>query len=768
MADRFQRLRRVLAGSVTTLALSFYAEAASAQVDTAAQNGAPAAMTEARAEEPGEIVVTALKRETRLQETPLAISAVTGEALQNSGASTVQDMVRAVPGLNITEGNTGQRRITIRGVQSAGEATVGLYLGETPITGPNSATSDPSSITPDLNMFDVDRVEVLRGPQGTLYGSGSMSGTLKFIFKEADPNRTAGAFDGTLSHIHTGGTGYSARAMVNVPLVDGLLGLRVVGYDERRAGYVDNPRLNQTNINHARSYGFRAMLRLEPADRLSISGLVTIQRQVAADTNYWYAASGAYNTDQYHKQPFPNTFHLYNVKADYDLDFAVATVTSSHYTWDAIKYIEGTRGAINAADRGTYCSRFFNITGTCSAAQRTAYANSIRSQLPLSGYQPMDVSAWLHEARISSTGEGWLNWTIGAFHESRDDSAVSSTVEADPITGEVKRPLVFNFSRTIAVDLKQTALFGEVAVKPWSELTITGGLRRYSYKKSSVAQVLTTSFINGSIAGPPTSQDDDASGWVTKLNVSYEPSRDFLIYAQRAEGFRPGGINTTPALPANLVPYSSDSLVSYEAGVKTTWFGGRLTFNVAAYQIDWDDMQISASIPNFSFITNVGGSRIRGIEAELAARPFRGFQLRGNLAYQNGKLRTDQRSGTIEAPGRKGDRLPYEPRFTASTSAEYSAPLADNLDALVRLDVSYTGRSASEFRPTSSTYEVMGKFFNVNWRAGVENDRWGLFLYVNNVFEKVGRIRVFSGVLSEQQTLSTPPRTIGVNLRRNF
>lgn len=758
MANRLFELRRNLARSTATLVL-FSATGAVAQ---------EASSSDQRSNAGNEIVVTALKRETRLQDTPLAISAVTGAALQNQGASSVADMVRQVPGLNITEGNTGQRRITIRGVQSAGESTVGLYLGETPITGPNSATSDPSSITPDLNMFDIARIEVLRGPQGTLYGSGSMSGTVKFVFNEPSTTDYAGAFDGMLADIKNGGMSYSARGMVNTPLVENLIGLRVVGYYEKRGGYVDNVTLGQKDVNSAKSYGTRIMLRMTPTERLTLDGMATLQEQNADDASYWYPASGRYATDSAHKTPFPNSFRLYNAKANYDMGFATATVSSSHYTWNATKYIDGTRGAINAANRGTYCARYFGITGTCSTAQRAAYAQYITDQLPLAGYQPMDVSAWAHEARLSSNGKGWLDWTVGVFHESRKDSAVSSTVGADAVSGEILFPIVYNFSRTIAVRLKQTAFFGEATVRPLTGLSITGGLRRYSYDKTSVAQVLTTSYINGSTAGPPTTQDDDASGWVTKINVSYEPTQDIMLYAQRSEGFRPGGINTTPGLPPELIPYTSDSLVNYEAGIKTSWLDRALSLNISVYQIDWDDMQISASIPSFNFITNVGKSRIRGIEAELSAQPIDGLSISGNLAYQHGTLQTDQRSGTIEAPGLKGDRLPYEPYFTGAIGAEYLMPLTDDLNLLARADYTYTGRSYSEFRPTSIYYEKMGNFSNVNLRLGVQNDAWGAFLFVNNLFDTLGRIKVSSGVLSEQSTLSSPPRTVGVNIRRNF
>lgn len=716
----------------------------------------------------GEIVVTALRRETRLQDTPLSITSLGGDTLEKMGASTIQDLVSSVPGLNLTEGNTGQRRISVRGVQSAGESTVGLYLGETPITGPNSATSDPSSITPDLNMFDVNRVEVLRGPQGTLFGSGSMSGTFRVVFNEADTETYEGAVDLSASTVKSGGEGYAARGMVNVPLVEGLLGARLVLYDELRGGYVDNVRLGQEDINEARSYGGRLMLAFTPTEDLKITGLVTLQNQMAEDTNGWTPGVGTYQNDNYHKQPFPNEFRLYNLAAEWDLGWATLNASSSYYDWEATKYIEGSLAALTARANGTYCARYNGISGACDATQLQAYRDYIDSVFPLSGYQPMYVESQVHELRLTSNSDGPLNWTVGAFYEDRSDEATSSTVEVDPVSGEVYMPIVYNFSRFVAVDLQQQAFFGEVTYEPIDGLSITAGARAYKYDKMSRSQVLMTSYINSSVAGAENTYDSSADGWVGRLNISYDITPDAMVYAQYSEGFRPGGINNTPGLTADLIPYSSDSLTNYEIGAKTSWFDRRLTLNVSAYQIKWEDMQISAQIPNYSFIANVGASTINGVEIEFAARPISGLFLNGSMGFVDGTLDTDQTTGLIVAAGKAGDTIPNEPEFKAALSGEYVWPVFGDYDGLVRFDYAYTGESISTFRPTSPYYETMGDFSQINLRAGIENGVWGAFVFVNNLFDEVGRVKVTSSSNYEQLTYSIPPRTIGVNVRRSF
>ncbi|WP_309627144.1 TonB-dependent receptor [Brevundimonas sp.] len=762
MNIKASRLRTLLGCGVATSVLLLAAQTQAQTADAVAEPEPD------QSSQLDEIVVTALRRETNLQDTALSISALSGVTLEKMGASTLQDIIAAVPGLNLTEGNTGQRRISVRGVQSAGESTVGLYLGETPITGPNSATSDPSSMTPDLNMFDVSRVEVLRGPQGTLFGSGSMSGTFRVVFKEADIFNYEGAVDLTGTTIRGGSEGYAARGMVNVPLVEGLLGARLVLYDELRGGYVDNVRLRQEDINEVRAYGGRLMLNFTPVETFKVTGLVTLQNQDAADSNGWMPGVGEYKNDNYTKLSFPNEFRLYNLAAQWDLGAVTINGSTSIYSWDATKYIDGSLAALSVRAAGTYCARYNGVTGACNATQLANYRAYIDSVFPLSGYQPMEVESRIHELRATSNSDGPLTWTVGAFYEDRSDSAVSSTVEADPISGEAYVPIVYNFSRSIAVDLTQKALYGEATYEPFDGFRITAGVRAYEYEKLSRSQVLSTSFINASIAGPLTTYDSSASGQVFKLNLSYDITPDAMIYAQYSEGFRPGGINNTPGLTPDLIPYSSDSLENYEIGAKTSWFDNRLTVNLSAYEIRWSNMQIAANIPNFSFIANVGASTIKGLEIEASARPISGLSLNGSMGFVDGTLDVDQTTGLIVAAGRAGDTIPNEPEFKAAFAADYTWPIGSEIDGLLRLDYSYTGESISTFRPNSPFYETMGDFSSVNLRGGVEGDGWGAYLFVNNLFDEVGLVKVASSATQEQLTFSIPPRTVGVNLRRRF
>jgi iron complex outermembrane recepter protein len=225
----------------------------------AAEAEPQSASAEAQSGQPGgEIVVTALKRATNLQQTPVSIAAVSEQTLTHLGATSVNDYFRQIPNMQVEGNSPTARRITIRGVRAAGEATVGLYYDESPLTGPNGTTQDAASTNPDVNLFDVQRVEVLRGPQGTLYGAGSMGGTLRVLYNKANTKQFEGAVEGQATVMQDGGPGYYMKAMANLPLVDDKLAVRFVGYYDKREGYVDDSYLGKQNINGTKSYGGRA------------------------------------------------------------------------------------------------------------------------------------------------------------------------------------------------------------------------------------------------------------------------------------------------------------------------------------------------------------------------------------------------------------------------------------------------------------------------------------------------------------------------------
>jgi iron complex outermembrane receptor protein len=738
-----------------------------AQAADAASAAAPAPPV---SQEIGEVVVTALKHSSTVQATPLAITALTDQSLTKMGASTVADFVRSVPGLNLISSDSGRTRISIRGIQTAGESTVGLYYGETPLTGPAGTTSDPSGATPNLNLFDVQRIEVLRGPQGTLYGSGSMGGTLRVIFNQADTTKYSGATELGANTVENGGAGYTAKGMVNVPLVDDKLGVRVIAYQEDRGGYVDSIKLHRNNINNGQLKGGRLMLNFTPFTDFSVTGMAVVQAQDIGDTSQWRTSLGPYKTDVPVAQPFHDLLNLYNLTGRYDLHWATLTATASYYKWNVQSTNDNTTTYAATINKGTYCTLYFHQTANCTASQLTAYKTFGLSNLPIAAFQPRFVENKTLEARLSSEGSGPIGYTIGVFNEDRNDRVDTHVNPADPITGMITIPNVDLGSRYITDIVKQTAEFGELTYTPWTPLTFTVGARHYAYQKTVGGQFLGYNYYNGQTPSPFQATGADASGWVQKYNVNYKVTRDIMFYAQATQGFRPGGANNIPDLPASLHTYQPDSLWNYESGVKTSWFNRRLTVNADVYEVVWNNLQTSVQTPNgsFSFISNVGKAQIDGFELETAANPISGLSLTATYSRINARLTADQISDIATASGKNGDKLTLIPDQTASASAEYDWPAFGEVNGLVRADIDYTGRMSTQFRPTNSIYRVVGNYSSLNLRTGLQGNDWTAAIYVNNVLDRVGVTTISASTSSPDYSVSIPPRTVGVSLTKKF
>ncbi|MBB3691851.1 TonB-dependent receptor [Sphingomonas sp. BK580] len=742
----------------------------------------PAAAGEAATttDEAGDVVVTALRRQSTVQTTPIAISALGETQLSRLGATTIADVIRQVPGLQLTESDSGRTRVSIRGVQASGESTVGLYYGETPLTGPSGTNSDPAGNTPNLNLFDVERVEVLRGPQGTLYGSGSMGGTLRVLFNQPDPTTYAGTVELQASSTRDGGVGYVAKGALNVPIVADRLALRVVGYRERQPGFVDYTLLDRRDTNRATLEGGRAILAYTPSSAVTLTATALLQTQDIAGTSQYSSALGPYRADFQIFQPWHDKLQLYNGVGRFDLGFATLTASASWYRWDVESTNDNNAAFASVVSGARWCPLYTRVAlgvpvTSCTAAQRSAYQAYARSKAPFGAYQPRYVRNFIQEARLGSNGAGPLTYTVGLFHEDRFDRVDTLPFAGDPITGGQRDPVDDLGGRNILTSVEQTAFFGELGYRLFAPLTLTVGLRHFDYTKTVGGAYLGYNFTNGQEPRAYEETTANAKGWVKKFNAELQLARDLLVYANAAQGFRPGGANNIPNLPAQYLVYRPDSLWNYELGAKTSWFGRRLTLNLAVYRTDWDEVQTSVSTlqqggGNFNFIYNLAGVRVEGVELEASARPLRHLTLSGSVNYNDAKLTSDQvdSTGFITAPGRSGDVLTYVPRATAAAGIDYAPPIDDRFNGLFRLDYTYTGRMTTELRESNAFYRRIGDYSIVNARVGIEGRGFGAYVFASNLFNENGLNRVASATGTPDYYVSTRPRTIGVNLRQSF
>ncbi|MBS0416107.1 MAG: TonB-dependent receptor [Proteobacteria bacterium] len=744
-------------------------------VSDKAPDSAPEPRVE-KSDELAEVVVTALKRNTRIQDTPIAISAVTGDSLQKAGNTDFTQLTRSAPSLRIVDSGPGQRRVLIRGIQASGEPTVGVYYDESPVAGSVGTTSDAASSTPDFRLFDVERAEVLRGPQGTLFGAGSMGGTIRVIFQKPKMNRFEAAASADGQVVQHGKGGGSLDAMVNLPVIDDKVAVRLVGFYQQYAGYVDNNRLGLTNINDGHSTGGRALIRLTPIDRLTVD-LAAYYQDVATGSPRWVLETGQpWVTNARAESGNFDTDRIFSATAHYDLDFATITGVSSYF--DRNKITDGdVSNTFLGRDTPAGCQKYLTKTRACTSGELSSYLVNTRELFSSSLYQPQYVHDFTNELRMSSAGADRFNWTVGVYTENRISSVRSTLLLANPDTGTLLPFVAENieYDRTIDDHLSQVAGFLELSYKILPSLTFTTGARYYKYDKSVGGRVDVGQINYASVVTPETVAESSQHGVIGKFNLSWQAQEGLLVYAQAAQGFRPGGVNQVIGLPAALAAYSSDSLWDYELGIKSTIARG-IYLNLTGYRIDWENIQVSGRTAGtgsvFGLISNAGAARIWGSEAELTANLTKGLTLSANVGYTDARLSADQTSTVVVAAGKKDDRLAYVPQYTLGASLEYLHPLAGPVDAFFHADTSFVGGSYSSISPTDiyRRYLPAYQVGNVRFGAQKNDETWGAYLYVNNIADSVAIVSASTSSNTLGQTLvySLPPRTFGLNLTYKF
>lgn len=629
-------------------------------------------------EQSGEIIVTALRRATSLQETPISIAALDGELLQQKGAKDLIDIAASVPGFTMRDNGPGQRRPVIRGIQGAGEAQVGTYYDEFPISSSPGATNDAGRFAPEIKLVDVDRVEVLRGPQGTLFGGGSMGGTLRIATKKPSLDDWSGSIDSHVGFVSHGGTDIGVDGAVNIPIAPGVAGLRLVGYAGRSDGFIDNLTLGDKNINRSDYVGGRAALRIEPTSNLMLDVFALYQKYKTDAGNATIASLGDLKSNLPAYDPLADKVQLYGATARWETRFATFVGNASYYRRD----LDFTFLFPNLAIPRTNPT----VLGTGIVQQpETSRARTYE----LRAQSPDDRSAFV--------------WTIGAYHQDRDALTYSLLPFADA-TGRPSPTLPHYQDRSIKTTLTQTALFGEASYTLWDKLTATAGVRWFDYKVTSLQA--TTIAAGGVIPANPGVYSGAApfkqSDTTTKFGLSYKIDSDRMLYVLRSEGFRPGGANqnVSPLIPSG---FGSDSVTNYEAGIKSQWFDRRLTLNAAYYHMIWDNMQVAGSTPDglFRFTTNAGQAKVDGIELELSGRPTPTIELGLTYGHVNARLTQDQPFVPgVPRRGLKGDRVPAVADNSLNLSAEKSFLVNDGLTIRLHGEAQYVAGSQNNLHPT--------------------------------------------------------------------
>ncbi|HEX7113668.1 MAG TPA: TonB-dependent receptor [Steroidobacter sp.] len=686
-----------------------------------------------------EIIVTARKRAERLQDVPQSIQALSGEELRKQGALNFADYARTVAGVSFLDDGPGRSQLFIRGVSTGGdvdtgkESTVGVYIDETPVT--------EGSSQPDLRLYDIDRVEVLRGPQGTLYGSGSLGGTVRILTNQPSFIRTEAHVEIEGSSTKSGGLNGATNAWLNLPVSD-RAALRAVAYGIRNSGFLDNSETGESDINDESTHGGRLAFRVQPTEAVNIVLTGMHQR---SDSGAYNRHSGDYPRlvlDQREPEPFEDRFSLANLKVEADLGFAALSLSSS--------YFDRQRDFENDID-------YFIEAQTGVPRGRSALEYGARSKA--------------QELRLTSQGEGALQWLIGAFHVDRDEQ-FGQTIHfrGVPTPGSSSEFLFF-----AATDggIEQLAGFGEVSYAFFGKLTATAGLR-VSKVDRDVAAFRDGLAFGG--VGQLQSGSFSETSRTPKFNLSYKIDGRKLIYVQAAEGFRIGGVN--PGLPpcptclADLgASFSSDSLWSYEVGWRSELLQETLTFNASAFWIDWEDIQLNVNREDgFNGFTNAGKARSRGVEMEINARASDHVRVGGQVTYTDAELTSLNRG--LEQIATIGAQLPQVPRWSAAANAEWATAVGANGRLYVRGDVQYQG---SRINMLGANTVRLDDYIVSNLRIGFDYGRWGAALFVNNLTDERAQLdrNIVSGVRDgapitlDRYTINTP-MTFGISLSARY
>jgi len=729
---RLRHLLLVTASTVLTIPLATTAWA---------QSGAAPADTESETEV-ADIIVTATKRgDEALRNVPIAIQALTGDTLTKSGATQFSDYATRVPSLSFQDLGPGDKKYIIRGINSTGAATVGAYYDEAVISADNR--NDGGGRNADIRLYDIERIEVLKGPQGTLYGASSESGTIRIITNKPDTHNFSGYVSGELSATHKGGTNYNVNGAVNLPIVDDKLAARVVGWYVDDSGFVDQTRIPAgllKNVNNDRTSGGRATLRYTPTESFTLTASATIQK-THSDGSSRYTPPGTLsfstvgfpavpggdliNTDLT-RSPFDDKVKIYSLTGEYDFGSGSIVATTNYF------------------DRSRYASKFdgpFNFV--------------------LGGFYSHEKSDFdVQVVRSNDLGE-----PRGPFTRLNSDDALSNP-NGNTFFGR------FDNNR-----LSQYAIFGEATFAFTPELKATVGARYFHNKLNSAQE--TTHPFGGFGPNPPGVLRNSANDHKTtfKGNLSWKPNEDVLVYATAAQGFRTGGLNQADLPFASGIPrsYDSDSLWNYELGTKLSLADKRLRIDAAVYHIDWSNIQVRAvdSTGAFPFTTNAGGASVDGVEADINAVIAKGVTLAAGGSYQNAKLTSDQ-PGPTPRPGNlglDGDRIPNVPRFSGSVNLDVDRPLSGTFNYLIHADVSYHGSSHTTLaaNTTRDPFDVrLESYTLVNLRLGIKNDLWTVAAFARNLFDKRAQVDAIASSQDPLALITVRPQTFGVSVSRKF
>ena len=753
------------------------------------------------------IVVTATKRDQTIQDVPFSINAQTAAAIERTGATNLEEISRNVAGLSVQNLGPGQSQVSVRGV-SAGQVVrdqpgvkeqVGVYLDESVIS--------LSLFTPDLDLFDLNRIETLRGPQGTLFGSGSVGGTIRYITNQPKLGTTEGAVEGNLNLLEGGDIGGSLKGAINLPMGQNAA-LRAVGYYTKYAGFIDalGP-AGGDNVNDGERYGGRVAITFEPSDGVRITPRVVYQKVSANGFNrqeIFNLYANPYTTTR-PAVTFAERQQYLLLRERFEDETLLADLTASFDIGEAVTLTSVT----SYIDRSILVSRDASaLTGSVSVDLGYPAAGVL---LPSNLRDTTDLQTWSQEVRLSSKGAGPLQWVFGGFYSNIDrfyrqrlptpgyDAYTDARFGAGTSVAVANGfPLNSPYNADLPYDIKQFALFGELSYEFTDRFKATAGARWYDFKEQR-------SFKTGGLFSNGDNRTDEtkSDGVSPRFILSYDVAEDVTVNAQAAKGFRLGGVNDPLNLPlcspsdkalfGGFQDYDDETLWNYELGLKAQ--GRGFTFNAAGFYNDIKNLQVTLDAGSCSsrIVFNVPEAHSMGIEFELAVQPTEGLDLSIAGSIIEAEFDTTLPGALAPATGiREGNRLPSVPKFQIAATGSYEWPMSDRADGFFNASFQHVGTrftqpSDQENNPRSFVSGLpfggasgnnatvvdleLPSYQLVNLSGGVRfDDGLSVTAYVNNLFDE-NPILAFDRERGGRARLGFhvgQPRTYGLTVRKEF
>ena len=717
-----------------------------------------------------EVIVTASRRDERLRDVPSSVTAIGSQQLAELNAHSLEDFISQIPNINFTGLGASDRMLILRGISTSTfeqSATVATYIDDVTV-GSSTALAVGSRFKPDVNTFDLERIEVLRGPQGTRYGANALGGLLKYVTKSPDTEQVS--FDVRLdaNSVSHGDNGYGIEAAGNFPLSD-TTAIRVSAFSREDAGYINNIETGEEGINSVESTGGRVTLYSEPGDNLTVRATATLQStdrdgrsDIRVDIPTLEPVFGEYEQERWAPEPLAQDLELYSLTVNYDLGRAVLTSTTAYNVIDVSNVTDWTR--IEGGE-------FSGFPGVVSFPDKL----------------DTKTEKWSQEIKLSSAANDELEWSVGAFVTGEDSYLRSleqgllpdGTVSTDEPTwgggGFTTGTAENMFSSDWQSEFKQTALFGELTFHLSDAFDITGGVR-WSDNETDFDQTLgglwqcstfdasvpSNCDANNEFVFPNAKSEDDATTFL--LAGRWHLSDSTMLYARAAQGFRPGGPNslTPAAIAAGAgVEYGSDSLTNYEIGMKTLLADNRVSIDLAAFHVDWEDIQIRQISGGFAFTGNGGEASSKGIELAVTARPTDNLSISFNVGTLDAKLEEDAPNIGVGAVA--GDKLPNAPDLTHGGNINYDFPDFNGYTIGIggswrHVDDRLGDLGAAE-RLEFDSYDIYDLY------ASLRNDRFVLRAYAKNVTDEraVETVSPFF-----KYAVVSRPRTVGLSLTMSF